>query len=215
MGVEQLLTECDHVLVAFDGPVAELPPSGPRAERLRVMVAGAPLPRKVARTDDPFVVLDHAATIGPATGRAVYAQLCRIEYEVIAEGRVTPGIREAMATIAAAGAQVTVVSSLATAVVRSFLVMHGLAEHVRNLAGRDGPDHTVLPPSPAMITAAIHERAMESCLFVGSTDADLAAARAAGVSSIRHRPTTTAAPAEPAPPPPNPWFDALSTSVSG
>ncbi len=26
----ELLAECDHVLVAFDGPVAEWPPPGPR-----------------------------------------------------------------------------------------------------------------------------------------------------------------------------------------
>jgi hypothetical protein len=55
-----------------------------------------PLPRTVARTDDPFVVLDHAATIGPATERAVHAQLCRIEFDVVA----------------AAGTQITVVASL-------------------------------------------------------------------------------------------------------
>ncbi|WP_173142167.1 HAD hydrolase-like protein [Kibdelosporangium persicum] len=64
-----------------------------------------------------------------------------------------------------------------------------------------------------MITAAIHERATpaESCLFVGSRDADLTAARAAGIDTIRHRRLDTS-PAEPvAPPPPNPWFDALST----
>jgi phosphoglycolate phosphatase-like HAD superfamily hydrolase len=207
---EELLTDCDHALVALDGPIAELPGTRPAAERLRTMVAEAPLPRKVARTDDPFVVLAHAAAIGPATERALYSQLCRIEHEVLATARVTPGVREALAAMSAAGTQVTVISGLATAAVRSFLVVHGLAEHVHHLAGRRGPDRTGLPPDPAMITAAVHERAVERCVFVGSTEADLAAARAAGVTAVRHRHRTAAPVAEPAPPPPNPWFGALS-----
>ena len=212
--MEELLTERVHVLVAFDGPVTELPSAGSRTDRLRVMVADRRLPRKVARTDDPFVVLAYAATIGPATERAVHAQLCRIEHEVVAAARVTPGVREAFAAMAAAGTQITVVSSLAIAAVRTFLVLYGLVDHPLHLAGRTGPDRAVLPPAPNLITAAIHERATpaESCLFVGSMDADLTAARAAGIDTIRHRRIATSPAAEPAaPPPPNPWFDALST----
>lgn len=208
MRVEKLLLGCDHVLVAFDGPVADLSGLSRGADRLRVMVADGRLPRKVARTDDPFVVLDHAATIGPSTQRAVYAQLCRIEYEMMAAAQPTPGAHEAVAAMAAAGTQVTVVSGLGGEAVRSFLVMHGFGESVRHVAARTGPDRTVLPPAPNLITTAIHERALESHLFVGSTAVDLAAARAAGVSVIRHR-RTTAAVVEPVPPPPT-WFEALA-----
>jgi beta-phosphoglucomutase-like phosphatase (HAD superfamily) len=213
MRVDKLLTERDHVLVAFDGPVGKLPPTGSRIDRLRVMVAEGRLPRNVARTDDPFVILAYAATIGPATERAVYAQLCRIEYEVVADARVTPGVHEAFATMTAAGTQVTVVSSLATAAVRTFLVLHGLVEHVRHLAGRTGPDRAMLPPAPNLITEAIRERAVpvESCVFVGSADTDITAARAAGVETIRHR--RTISPATEPTAPSNPWFDALSTSA--
>jgi phosphoglycolate phosphatase-like HAD superfamily hydrolase len=207
MRAEDLLTRCDHALVAFDGPIAELPPID--TDRLRVMVADAKPPRKVARANDPFVILAYAATIGPATEQAVYAQLRRIEHEMVATARVAPGARDALATIATSGTQVTVVSGLVVAAVRAFLVMHGLMEHVRHLACRTGPDPAVLPPAPDLITGVIHEHAMESCVFVGSKDADLAAARAAGVRTIRHRSRPTPPAAEPAPPPPNPWFDAL------
>lgn len=209
MRVEERLLACDHVLVAFDGPVAELSVAS-RAERLRVLVADGRLPRKVARTDDPFVVLAHAATIGPATRRAVYAQLCRIEYELVAAAQLAPGVHDAMAAMAAAGTQVTVVSGLAGEAVRSFLVMHGFGEHVRHVAARAGPDPAVLPPAPDLVARAVHERAQKANLFVGSTDVDLAAARAAGIDVIRYRRTTTAAvePAAPAPPPN--WFGALA-----
>lgn len=198
MRVDELLAGSDDVFVAFDGPVAELPPV-PVAERLRVLVAEAPLPRRVARTDDPFEVLAHAATIGPATERAVYAQLCRVEYEMVGQARRADGVVDALAAMTAAGTRVTVVSGLSAEAVRSFLVMHGLDAHVRHLVARNGPDDDV--------AAALRARAhAESCVFVGSTREDLAAARAAGITAVRHR-------QEPAEAGANPWFGALSQPV--
>ncbi|MBB5954180.1 beta-phosphoglucomutase-like phosphatase (HAD superfamily) [Saccharothrix tamanrassetensis] len=199
------------MLVAFDGPIAALPSTRSPADGLRVMVAEGRLPREVARTDDPFVILAYAATIGPATERAVYAQLCRIEHGIVAVARVAPGIREALAATAAAGTRITVVSSLDLAAVRAFLVLHGLEDRVHHLAARTGPDRTVLPPAPDLVTLAIHTCAIpvESCVFVGATDHDLTAARAAGVETIHHR-RVTFTPAPQSAAPRNPWFDALS-----
>lgn len=202
MRVDDLLAGSDDVYVAFDGPVAELPPV-PVAERLRVLVAEAPLPRRVARSDDPAVVLAHAATIGPATERAVYAQLCRVEYEMVGRARRTEGVVDAFAAMAAAGTRVTVVSGMSAEAVRSFLVVHGLDAHVRHVLARNGPGDEVV--------AALGERAgAGACVFVGSTCADLAAARAAGITAVRHRrvddhDSTVAEP--------NPWFGALSQPV--
>ena len=213
MHVEKLLTERDHVLVAFDGPVAELRATTPLAGRLRTMLGEAPLPRKVARTDDPFVVLAYAATIGPGTERAVYAQFCRLEAEAVAAARLAPGVGEAFTHLAAAGTQITVIGSLATSAIRTFLVVHGLDAPVRHLAGRTGPDQALLPPAPDLITAAIHAQAVptQSCLFVGSTNDDVTAARTAGVDAIRyHRPVVSPdadVPAEPT----RSWFEALET----
>jgi beta-phosphoglucomutase-like phosphatase (HAD superfamily) len=210
MGLKELVIGRDHVLIAFDGPVAELADVGSVADRLRVMVADGPLPAEVARTDDPMVVLAYAATIGPATERALHAQLRRIEYERVADARTAPGLHDACAAMAAVGAQITAVSSLAADVARTFLVMHGLQEHVRHVIGPTGADRSGLPPAPDLVATAIRERAVpvESCLFVGGTDVDLAAARAAGVETIRHR--RGGQPAEPAAAA-DAWFDALAT----
>lgn len=213
MYTKELLTGRDHLLVALDGPIAGLPSMESTAGRLRVMVADGRLPRKVARTSDPFVVLAYAAAIGPATEQAVHAQLCRIEHELLAAASVTPGVHDALAAVTAAGTQITVITSLATTAVRTFLAIHGLDDHVRHLAGRTGPDRTRLPPAPNLIVEAIRERAVaiESCLFVGSTEIDLAAARAAGVDFMRHRSVPPTHEPPPAPLPPNPWWEALST----
>ncbi|MET1073643.1 MAG: HAD hydrolase-like protein [Umezawaea sp.] len=207
MLAEELLADRDHVLVAFDGPVAEGLSTDSVAERLRTMLAEDRLPRKVLRTKDPFVVLAFAASIGPATQRAVYAQWRRIEYEVVLAARVVPGVHDAFAALAAGGARITVVASSDAEVVRGFLVVHGLDAHVDRVAGRSGPDPAVLPPAPDLVTSAVHAGAIPaaSCVFVGSASADLTAARAAGVDRIRHRRPTTPEPAT--------WFDALSTAA--
>ncbi|UJW31615.1 HAD hydrolase-like protein [Saccharothrix sp. AJ9571] len=201
MTAEDLLTGRDHVLVALDGPVAGLPGRNAIAARLRVLVADGRLPRKVERTEDPFAVLAHAATIGPGTERAVYAQLCRLETELAAAARIAPGVEEAFASLGTAGTRLTVVSDLAAEAVRTILVMHDLDTHVQRIAGRAGPDLENLPPAPGLITAAVREYLVpvEHCLFVASTDADLTAGLAAGVETVRYQG-------------PGPWFDALDVA---
>lgn len=199
MRVKELLLACDHVLLAFDGPIAELALVGDLADRLRALLAGDRLPRKIARTQDPYVVLRHAATIGPATQKAMYTHLCWIEREIAMVATPAPGVGDALAVLAAAGTQLTVVSSLDPGAVRAFLVLHGFDE-VRQVAGRRGPDPAALPPAPDLVTKAIHERALESCVFVGSTADDLAAGRAAGVDSYRYRRSAGN----------SPWFESLS-----
>lgn len=199
MRAEQLLTGADHVLVAFDGPIAALPEAGGVADRLRVLVSGGRLPWKVARARDPFVVLEYAAGIGPATGQAVYAQLRRIERELVGGATVAPGVVDAVATMTAAGTHVTVVSGMDAAAVRSFLVIHGLDEHIRHFVGRTGPDRTHLPPAPDLVATVLRERAVESAVFVGSTAQDLAAGRKAGLDTYRYRPADGGT-----------WFDAIA-----
>ncbi|MBE1463358.1 HAD family hydrolase [Kibdelosporangium phytohabitans] len=187
MRIQERLSEIDHVMVAFDGPIAELPPASLSVDSLRVMVAEGGLPREVARTEDPFAVLDYAATIGPATERAVHDQLTRVEQGVLLAARRTPGVDEGFDTLAAAGVKITVVGRVATAAIRSFLVMHNLEQYVWYLAGRSGPaDRALVPPAPDLVNAAIRTSAVpaEASLFVGSTQADLDAARAAGVATV-------------------------------
>jgi phosphoglycolate phosphatase-like HAD superfamily hydrolase len=185
-----LLAERDHVLVALDGPLAELPPPGAMADRLRVLVSEAKLPWSVKRTADPFAVLAYAVKIGPGTGRAVHAQLSRLETELVALAPPAPGVETAFALLADAGTRVTVVSRLAVEAVRSFLVVHGLDRRVQRIAARTDPDPARLPPAPGLITAAVREQAtpVTSCVFIGSTGRDVAAARAAGVDVLKYRP---------------------------
>lgn len=185
MGAEQRLTDADHVVVAFDGPVAALPEAGDVAARLRVLMAGDRMPRRVARATDPFVVLEHAGQIGPATARAVSAQLRRIEGELLVGAAIAPGVVAAVATMAEAGTHVTVVSTLDAAAVRSFLVMHGLQTHVRHFAGRAGPGRET---TSDLLATVVRDRAIASGVFVAGTAGDAAAGRRAGLDTYRYRP---------------------------
>ncbi|HEV7650984.1 MAG TPA: hypothetical protein VGP26_22795 [Actinophytocola sp.] len=102
----------------------------------------------------------------------MHAQLCRIEYDVMAAAGVAPGV-------------------------------------VRPLP-RCPPRARRSRSSPAWRPPRFDERAIPvgRCLFVGSTDGDLAAARAAGVHIVRHR--RPAAATGPAAQPADPWFGSLS-----
>ena len=203
MLAEELLAECDHVLLAFDGPVARLP-SVAAAERLRGLIADEPLPPDVAGTGDPFAVIAHATTIGPATGQVLYEHLCRIDFELVGGAQVTEGVHAALAILGATGTRVTVISGMHAEAVNSFLVMHGLSAHVKRLSARTSPNPAVLPPAPDLITAALGG---DSCVFIGTHRRDLAAAAAAGVSVLRHETTVATTTADPNR---NPWFAALS-----
>ncbi|MBW4717191.1 HAD hydrolase-like protein [Saccharothrix obliqua] len=204
MRAEELRAEWDHVLVALDGPVAGALATGSVADRLRTMVGEDRLPWEVSRTRDPYVVLAHARTIGPATERAVRAQWRRVEHAVVAAAQPVPGVRDAFAALVAGGVQITVVAALDVAAVRAFLVLHGLEEHVRRLVGRAESDRV----APDLVPSAVHAGALpaRSCVFIGSAPADLAAARAAGVTTIRHRRAETGT---------DDWFAALSTPTRG
>ena len=207
MRVDGVLAERDHVIVGLDGPVAEGLAVGSVAGRLRVLLSEDRLPWKVRRTEDPLVVVAHAGVIGPATERAVRAQWRRLDHEVVAAAEVAVGVREAFAALAAYGARITVVGALDVAAMRIFLNLNGLDEHVGRLVGRAEGDRALLPPAPDLITAAVHAGALPvgSCVFVGGSDHDLAAARAAGVDTIRHRR------ADPDPvTPTNAWLDLLA-----
>ena len=63
-------------------------------------------------------VLAYAATIGRSPN-APFTQLCRIEYEAVATGLLTPCVQDAFATMAGAGTQLTVVGRLDTTATRN------------------------------------------------------------------------------------------------
>jgi HAD superfamily hydrolase (TIGR01662 family) len=190
----ELLAERDHVLIDFDGPVCGLfgghLSDGEAATRLKVLL-GEGIPPDVAKAGDPFEVLRYAVSCGPATARTIETQLKRLELEAVATAAETPGIATTLAALHAAGCTVTVVSNNSVEAIRTFLVVHGLAAHVRGISARTRPDPELLKPNPFLVNEAIRSLGTSPrfCVMVGDSQADIDAAHAAGVAAIAY-PTT-------------------------
>jgi phosphoglycolate phosphatase-like HAD superfamily hydrolase len=192
--VTELLTTSDHVLLAFDGPLCAAYggdlTARDVADRLKVLVGSTP-PPEVRAAHDPLDVLRYAVSCGPATGRVVEAQLRRLETEAVASAPETPGVATALSRLTQAGYTVTIVGNHSVAAVRAFVVVRDLAAHVRGIAARSGQDTDLLTPDPHLVTMAVRGRgtAPDRCVFIGTTEPDITAAKRAGVRVIAYRTT--------------------------
>lgn len=182
------LTDADHVLLAFEGPLCGVLPRRAMAARLRILLAEAELPVPVRRTIDPLTVLSHARTFGPSTARAVEQQLSALETEAVMARRPPEDARRALAALRAKGTVVTVVGSVSADAIRGFLLLHDLLAPVRQISARRGPDVTLLPPSPFLPAAAVRHRGLplSACVFVGTRRQDRRAARSAGLRVVAY-----------------------------
>jgi HAD superfamily hydrolase (TIGR01662 family) len=189
--VADLLAKRDHVLLDFDGPICAVFGGALSdrdvADRLKPLLGGT-IPVGVANARDPFDVLRYAASCGPATAKVVETQLRRLELEAVASAPLTPGAVEAIRSLHLPGFTITVVSNNSTDAIRSFLVIHEHASHVRGISGRTRVDPSFLKPNPFLLEQAIQSlgTSPKSCVMVGDSVADIDAARAAGVSVIAY-----------------------------
>jgi phosphoglycolate phosphatase-like HAD superfamily hydrolase len=186
--VTSLLHAADHVLIAFDGPLCTVfDPSAARAtaERLRLLL-GPDLPRKVARTNDPFEVLRYAITCGENTAYVLERQLTRLEGEAMSVRVPTDGAIEAVHGLHDTGHTVTAIGNTSTEVIRGFLGLHGLWNEVRRISARGSSRTAKLLPEPFLLDEAIEALGTEArrCVFIGTSAQDAEAGRAAGVPML-------------------------------
>jgi phosphoglycolate phosphatase-like HAD superfamily hydrolase len=183
--VRDLLQDRDHILVGFDQVLCPVEYDGQAiADRLKILV-GYGMPADIAASGDPFEVLRYAATCGAATASAVERQLRRLEMPTVTRVPVVPGAAKAMQRLGSAGYTLTVVSSLATDVVRSFFFRHDLGDCVRRIAARTSAG-TPLPPDPHLLHQAMQTLGAgpHQCVMIAGAPADLQAAVAAEIPAI-------------------------------
>jgi phosphoglycolate phosphatase-like HAD superfamily hydrolase len=186
--IRSLLDAADHVLVAFDGPlcaVFDQTAAGATAERLRVLL-GADLPKKVARTGDPFDVLRYAISCGESTAHVVERQLSRLELEAVSRGEPADGALDAVHALHDTGHTVTAIGNTSTEAVRGFLGLHGLPNEVRRISARGSARTTKLLPDPFLLAEAVESLGTvpQRCLFIGASAADAEAGQAAGIPML-------------------------------
>lgn len=190
----RILGRSSCLLLDFDGPVcsvfAALRAAEVTARVCRTLTdLGVQVPRPVAGSADPLLVLRHAATVGgPRLARRVERVLCAAEFEAVASARPTPYAREIILAACRSGRRVAIVSNNDAGAIWAYLADHGLTDHVQSVIGRYRDDPGLMKPHPAPVLAALAKLGAgpRSCVLVGDSVADVEAARAAGVASVGH-----------------------------
>lgn len=187
----ELIAASSVVLLDFDGPVCAVFAGISDAEvaaALRRVVAAhtVELPDDVQSASDPFVVLRHAAQIGPACVAEVERAFTEWELRAVAMATETPGAREVLAELHATSRCVVIVSNNSAGAIRRYLDAHGLAPFVGAVIGRVEGRPDLLKPHPHLLSLGLDACAAQAAdaVFIGDSESDLEAGAAAGVPTI-------------------------------
>lgn len=163
------------MLLGFDGPVCRVFPAPAGtvvADRLRAYL-GAGVPKDVAATSDPLVVLRCAWLVSETAGRVMELELRQLELAAIGTAIETPGTLELVKTLALRGHTVTMISDYSADAVGAYLAKHEIGKYVHEVSARHSVEPTPLMPDPFLVTQAVYLlRATPSrcCLIGGSAD---------------------------------------------
>ncbi|MBP2340170.1 HAD superfamily hydrolase (TIGR01549 family) [Saccharothrix coeruleofusca] len=186
----RLFADADTLLLDFDGPIcsvfAHLPAHHIAQQLKNVLIddGRVELPPEIAKTDDPFDVLRHAATLGRREAEFVESTLRAHEVEAATTAIPTAGTKQLMEEWHRAGRKIGIVSNNSTQAISVFTAFHGYA-HI-HVSARTFSDPTLLKPSPHLVVNALEvlEASPATTLLIGDSTTDQEAARAAGVGFI-------------------------------
>jgi HAD superfamily hydrolase (TIGR01662 family) len=191
-----LLSNCDHVLVDFDGPICAV--FGGKysnyevASQLRELLADAgcrQLPDDVAATDDPFEVLGYAAAhLDDHLAERAESTLRRYEVEAVDSAPPTVGAASTLRHLVASGFVVAIVSNNSVDAINRYVDRHGLRSQIRLVSARTSNNFRHLKPNPFLVDQALQQvgTSARRAVMVGDSDADVDAARAAGLPVIAY-----------------------------
>ncbi|MFC8382450.1 HAD family hydrolase [Nocardia sp. NPDC057272] len=188
--LESLLRERRNVLLDFDGPVCAVFSAitdRAVAEELADIAGGANLPRTVRVSNDPFDVLRYVAAEGDkATLSRVESRFRDLECRAVENAEPTPGAAEAITELSARSYQVAIVTNNSAEAADRYLRRLGLRSKVGPIAGRPGAEVALLKPDPHLVEVGLRELGTTAAgaMFVGDSESDVAAGRAAGVACV-------------------------------
>ncbi|WP_344111446.1 HAD-IA family hydrolase [Kribbella alba] len=186
-----VLERTENVLLDFDGPVADLFPSGSGTKiadetRTPILRAGVVIPEPLASTVEHLVVLEFAAEHAPEALESAEQAAVAGEIASARTAPVTPGAGDFLSACAAAGRRVGIISNNAAPAIEGFLELHGLRDQVEFILGRPFARPRLMKPDPTLAFEAL--RALRSrpdqCCMVGDAVTDIEFARHAGVRSV-------------------------------
>jgi phosphoglycolate phosphatase-like HAD superfamily hydrolase len=188
--VRQIISGTRHLLLDFDGPICSIyaeTPDAVVAEQLRgiLRAAGVSFPAEVAAQPDPLEVFGYAAGLSPQTAELAQRELTKLETQAAATAKPTEGAADLIATAAATGRTVIIVSNNSSYAILEYLAIHRIGP-VAGVVGRDESDPALMKPSPYLVRAAVGilDAHPDDCAFVGDSTTDMLAGRLAGVPVI-------------------------------
>lgn len=192
MTAADLLDQAAALFLDFDGPVCSVfagLPATVVADQLRTVLATTEhddLPAPVATSADPFVVLEHAASLSEDDARYVEAAFTAHEVEAVTTARPTEGAHELIQAWHDSGRPLAIVSNNSAAAISTYLDFHGIRALVDVVSARESADLRLLKPRPYLLNQAQRALAISAdrCVFVGDSLTDVEAAKAAGVRMI-------------------------------
>lgn len=192
--LRRILTNTEALLLDFDGPICSVfarIPAALVADQLRGVLAEGgytDLPADVRSAADPFEVLFYAVKLGQDEARYVEAAFRAHEVEAVQSAEPTPGCVELFATWRESNRPLAIVSNNSVSAIETYLQLHDLTSHVDYVAARSDADISRLKPNCAFLleAAAALSTPLSRCSFVGDSETDVQAARAAGTWSIAY-----------------------------
>jgi phosphoglycolate phosphatase len=190
--LQRILANTDALLLDFDGPVCSVFANFPApvvAEHLREILAEgghSDVPLDIARTNDPFDIFKYAAHLGADEATYIEAALRAYEAEAVTTAEPTAGAHQLFPRWTASGRKLAIVSNNSAAAVETYLYQHGLMDHVTAVVGRSSSDPALLKPDAHLVMTALDLVATPAnrCTFVGDSESDMVAARAAGTVAV-------------------------------
>lgn len=188
----RMLADSAALLLDFDGPVCSVFAGFPApavVEQLCVVIADGgfgELPPEIEKSEDPFDVLNYAATLGETEARFVNAAFAAHEAEAITTATPTPGAHDFLRRWSTTGRPLAIVSNNSSLAIEAYLDLHSLRPYVAHISARSEPDPVLLKPSPYLLNNAFAALGIgpNDAVMVGDSTTDMGAARAAATHAI-------------------------------
>jgi phosphoglycolate phosphatase len=138
-------------------------------------------PGEIRATSDHLAIIRWAGTHAPGALSDVEAACTTAEVEAARTSQPTPGARDLMAALNAAGVPVVIVTNNAASAARTYLERWNLTPYVRAVVGRPELQPSLMKPNPYMVGEAlgIARVAAADAVLIGDSVSDVQVSRAA------------------------------------
>ena len=187
----QMIDSASAVLLDFDGPVCSVfagYSAAEIAETIRARLATVDSATPIPPTGDPLELLRDARRHSKILGALAEEMLALAELAAVKSAAPTDGVREFLERAKHLATPVAIVSNNSDAAIRAYLHRASMESLISEISARDPHDARLMKPDPWALRKALTLLRCdpENAVMVGDSNADIMAARPAGVSVIAY-----------------------------